>query len=87
MNSVEACRHNGVTYRNGEEWEERGAFVMACTIYPNGSWKTEVVACRLPHGRRVPINSTVEDYNDEWRCQMNPNGMFSNRAERNKQFE
>uniref|UniRef100_A0A915D5T5 Secreted protein n=1 Tax=Ditylenchus dipsaci TaxID=166011 RepID=A0A915D5T5_9BILA len=66
VGSSTACKHNGVDYRNGEEWEERSAFVMRCTIYENGSWKTEVVACVLPnHGRRIPINTSVEDHNDE----------------------
>jgi len=72
------CTHNGLTYRNGEEWEERGAFVMRCTIFDNNSWKTEVVACVLPnHGRRIPINTSVEDQNDEWKCQMNERGMVT----------
>ncbi|KAI1720832.1 major allergen [Ditylenchus destructor] len=74
-----SCRHNGLSYRNGEEWEERGAFVMRCTINDeNGSWKTEVVACVLPTtGRRIPINTSVEEQNDEWKCQMNQQGMVT----------
>ena len=72
-----ACRHNGITYRNAEEWEERNAFVMRCTINDNGSWKTEVVACVLPNGQRININSQIQDHNDEWKCQMNERGMVT----------
>jgi len=73
------CRHNnGISYRNGEEWEERGAFIMRCTVFHNGSWKTEVVACVQPNTqRRISLNRTVVDGNDEWRCEMNGNGMVS----------
>jgi hypothetical protein len=74
------CRHsNGLTYRNGEEWEERGAFIMRCTVYDNGSWKTEVIACVMPGGtgRRIPINQSAINGNDEWKCQMNAGGMVT----------
>ncbi len=73
------CRHsNGLTYRNGEEWEERGAFIMRCTVYDNGSWKTEVIACVMPNnGRRIPINQSAINGNDEWKCQMNAGGMVT----------
>lgn len=57
--------------------EERGAFIMRCTIYDNGSWKTEVAACVLPNGRRISINSTIEDGKDEWKCQMNAGGLVT----------
>jgi len=71
-----ACRHNGITYSNGDEWIERNSFIMRCTIMDNGSWRTEVVACRLPHnGARIPINTSIEDGNDEWKCEMNDQGM------------
>jgi len=74
------CRNsNGLTYRNGEEWEERGAFIMRCTVYDNGSWKTEVIACVMPGGtgRRIPINQSAINGNDEWKCQMNAGGMVT----------
>lgn len=72
-----SCTHNGINYRNGDEWEERRAFIMRCTIFDTGSWKTEVVACILPTGDRISINTSVEDRNDEWKCQMNERGMVT----------
>ncbi|VDM40817.1 unnamed protein product [Toxocara canis] len=49
---------------------------MRCTVTDNG-WKTEVIACVSPSGRRIPLNTTVADGNDEWKCMVNPNGMIS----------
>jgi hypothetical protein len=74
---VTSCRHGGNTYRNGEEWRERNAFIMRCTIFDNGSWKTEVVACVSPTGSRIPINSSMDSGPDQWRCQMNDRGMVT----------
>jgi len=73
---VDACQHNGITYRNADEWVERNSFIMRCTILDNGSWRTEVVACRAPHnGVRIPLHTTIEDGADEWKCQRNDQGM------------
>uniref|UniRef100_A0A914HLF0 Secreted protein n=1 Tax=Globodera rostochiensis TaxID=31243 RepID=A0A914HLF0_GLORO len=75
--TAQSCVHNGITYGNGDEWLERSAFIMRCTINANGSWRTEVVACTIPDGRRVPINTALEDRSDEWRCKMDPSGMVT----------
>uniref|UniRef100_A0AC34QNI9 Uncharacterized protein n=1 Tax=Panagrolaimus sp. JU765 TaxID=591449 RepID=A0AC34QNI9_9BILA len=74
---TQACRHGGSTYVNGQEWRERDAFMMRCSISPNGSWKTEVVACLSPNGQKIPINSSIEDGNDVWKCSMNERGMVT----------
>jgi len=71
------CRHDGSTYVNGQEWKERNAFIMRCTIHDNGSWKTEVVACLSPSGSRIPINSTLEEGYDQWKCAVNDRGMIT----------
>ncbi|KAH7701628.1 hypothetical protein AAVH_31238 [Aphelenchoides avenae] len=48
---------------------------MRCTIFGNGGWKTEVVACLSPaSGQRIPINTTLRDSSGEWRCQQNEGG-------------
>jgi len=75
LHQLEACRHNGITYRNGDEWVERNSFIMRCTIQDNGSWRTEVIACKSPTGARIQLGSSIEDGNDEWKCQMNDQGM------------
>jgi hypothetical protein len=75
LNKLEACRHNGITYRNGDEWVERSSFIMRCTIQDNGSWRTEVIACKSPVGAQIPLGTSIEDGNDEWKCQMNEQGM------------
>jgi hypothetical protein len=72
-----ACRHGGGTFINGQEWKERDAFIMKCTIHENGSWKTEVVACLAPNGNKIPINSSMDDGNDQWKCSMNERGMVT----------
>ena len=50
---------------------------MRCTIHDNGSWKTEVVACLAPSGIKIPINSSLDDGNDQWKCSMNERGMVT----------
>lgn len=50
---------------------------MRCTIFDNGSWKTEVVACLSPTGARILINSSLDDGSDQWRCQMDERGMVT----------
>ncbi|KAL3068089.1 hypothetical protein niasHT_038079 [Heterodera trifolii] len=75
--TVQNCVHNGITYRNGDEWLERSAFIMRCTINANGSWRTEVAACTIPDGRRVAVNSAMEDGSDEWQCKMDGSGMVT----------
>lgn len=51
---------------------------MRCSIFDNGSWKTEVVACVLKrNGLRIPINSSIENGNDEWKCRMNEQGLVT----------
>lgn len=74
---ISACRHGGSTYVNGQEWKERDAFIMRCTIHDNGSWKTEVVACLSPSGTRIPINTELEEGNDQWKCAVNDRGMIT----------
>lgn len=45
---------------------------MQCTIFNNGLWKTEVVACILEQNKlQIPINKSIENGNDEWKCKMN----------------
>ncbi|KAE9548632.1 hypothetical protein FO519_008156 [Halicephalobus sp. NKZ332] len=50
---------------------------MKCTIHQNGSWKTEVVACLAPNGIKIPINSSIDDGSDQWKCSMNDRGMVT----------
>uniref|UniRef100_A0A915N3S4 Sushi domain-containing protein n=1 Tax=Meloidogyne javanica TaxID=6303 RepID=A0A915N3S4_MELJA len=54
------CNHNGITYHNGDEWLEKNAFVVRCTVNSDKSWRSEVVACVLPDSRRVPILTSLE---------------------------
>ena len=71
----------GGSYRNGEEWEDQGSFIMRCTTYMLGDleqWKTEAVACIVPGtGRRVPINTSLVLGRDEWKCDKTPDGAIS----------
>uniref|UniRef100_A0A914LYN3 Sushi domain-containing protein n=1 Tax=Meloidogyne incognita TaxID=6306 RepID=A0A914LYN3_MELIC len=65
------CNHNGITYHNGDEWLEKNAFVVRCTVNSDKSWRSEVVACVLPDSRRVPILTSLEDGNSVWKCEKN----------------
>ncbi|VBB30835.1 unnamed protein product [Acanthocheilonema viteae] len=38
-------RHN-----DGDRWVVRSAFIIECHVYPNGSWRADVVACQTPKG-------------------------------------
>uniref|UniRef100_A0AC35U9T7 Sushi domain-containing protein n=1 Tax=Rhabditophanes sp. KR3021 TaxID=114890 RepID=A0AC35U9T7_9BILA len=77
LSSVYGCKHRGNTYSNGEEWFEKNAFVMKCTISTDGSWKTEVTGCLTPDQKKISINGTLEDGNDEWNCSLNNQGLVT----------
>uniref|UniRef100_A0A915B6R8 Abnormal cell migration protein 18-like fibronectin type I domain-containing protein n=1 Tax=Parascaris univalens TaxID=6257 RepID=A0A915B6R8_PARUN len=76
VNAIIACKHSGKIYKDGDEWKEKEVFIMRCSITENG-WKTEVIACISPSGHRIPLNTTMVEGNDEWKCAVNSNGMIS----------
>lgn len=77
ITSTLACLHGGKTYKNGDEWKEKDVFLMKCTTMEGGGWRTEVVACLSPSGKRIPLNETATEGDDEWKCTVNSNGMIS----------
>ncbi|CEF63185.1 Hypothetical protein SRAE_1000144900 [Strongyloides ratti] len=74
---VYGCQHGGNIYKNGEEWKEKAAFVMKCSISEDGSWRTEVTACLTPSGEKIPINGSVDIGNDQWNCTLDSSGLVT----------
>uniref|UniRef100_A0A0M3HZK5 Secreted protein n=1 Tax=Ascaris lumbricoides TaxID=6252 RepID=A0A0M3HZK5_ASCLU len=48
---VDSCEYNGTKHINGEKWIVKSSFIMQCHIYPDGSWKAEVIGCQTNLGR------------------------------------
>lgn len=43
----------------------------------DGSWRVEVIGCRLPTGVVVPVNSSHIEGNDEWKCSIAADGKIT----------
>lgn len=53
---------------------------MRCTIFDNGSWKIEPVACLFKKKNlRIPINKSIKVGNTEFKCKMKKNENNSTR--------
>lgn len=47
---------------------------MRCKMPGDGSWRVEVVGCKMPTGVTVPVNTSHVDDNYEWKCTMSADG-------------
>uniref|UniRef100_A0A914H5X6 Abnormal cell migration protein 18-like fibronectin type I domain-containing protein n=1 Tax=Globodera rostochiensis TaxID=31243 RepID=A0A914H5X6_GLORO len=59
--------HNGVKYRNGDEWIFRRSFIMKCYA-DDTRWEANVAACLSPMGQRIPIGGKIQDQLGKWKC-------------------
>ncbi|KAL3088495.1 hypothetical protein niasHS_009946 [Heterodera schachtii] len=66
-NGFDSCTHNGIKYRNGDEWIFRRSFIMKCHA-DDFRWEANVIACLSPMGQRIPIGGRIQDRHGKWKC-------------------
>ncbi|VDN41325.1 unnamed protein product [Gongylonema pulchrum] len=47
---------------------------MRCRMPGDGSWRIEIIGCKTPSGSTVPVNSTIVEGDDEWKCTLSNDG-------------
>uniref|UniRef100_A0A1I8EW57 Abnormal cell migration protein 18-like fibronectin type I domain-containing protein n=1 Tax=Wuchereria bancrofti TaxID=6293 RepID=A0A1I8EW57_WUCBA len=76
INPLNGCIHDGNTYKDGDTWVEKDAFIMQCRTKDDGAWMVEITACKTPSGETIALNSSLVDGNYEWKCSKNEDGQI-----------
>ncbi|KAM3717246.1 Uncharacterized protein ACO02O_01320 [Dirofilaria immitis] len=70
------CIYMGERHNHGDRWVVRSAFIIECHVYPDGSWRAEVVACQTPKGIEMNDGDEVVEDDMKLQCRKLPYGVY-----------
>ncbi|VDO38784.1 unnamed protein product, partial [Onchocerca flexuosa] len=71
-----ACLYMGERHNHGDRWVVRSAFIIECNVYPDGSWRADVVACQTPRGIEIHDGDEIVEDDMKLQCKKLPFGAY-----------
>lgn len=70
------CSYKGERHADGDRWVVRSTFVMECHVFPDGSWRADIVACQTPKGMEIHDGDEVVEDGIRMQCSKLPTGAY-----------
>ncbi|CAG9538449.1 unnamed protein product [Cercopithifilaria johnstoni] len=70
------CTYMGERHNDGDRWVVRSAFIIECHVYPDGSWRADVVACQTPKGIEMHDGDEIMEDDVKLQCEKLPSGGY-----------
>ncbi|KAL3985387.1 hypothetical protein ACH3XW_38415 [Acanthocheilonema viteae] len=70
------CTYMNERHNDGDRWVVRSAFIIECHVYPNGSWRADVVACQTPKGIEMHAGDEIMEDDVKFQCAKLPSGGY-----------
>uniref|UniRef100_A0A1I7VF56 Ig-like domain-containing protein n=1 Tax=Loa loa TaxID=7209 RepID=A0A1I7VF56_LOALO len=66
----------GEQHNDGDRWIVRSAFIIKCHVYPDGSWRADVVGCQTPKGTEMHDGDEIVEDDMTFQCAKLPSGGY-----------